>query len=287
MPDLRFVCQNFEICQNWVNGFLTKEFPIKYGVLQGSVLGLTLFLLFIDDLLGQLHTSNLGIPMKSFFLSVLAFADDVTLIALKTEKFQRLLNICDSWAKRNGMIFGLDKCFVLVFNSKSKKPEDLPSFYLKGPDHKQYRIASHYPEKSEELYLGFNTSDLITGTKIDDISVHLHSLIPNFRNKPTQSSLNEFVPKFNRTRHGTHQLCPDKSILTPTISMRIYKTLQRSTLLYAIEFCDWDVDQIRKIECLQASALRTHLDSDLQCPQPILRLVAGVEPFEARRDFHV
>ena len=92
---------------------------------------------------------------------------------------------------------------------------------------------------------------------------------------------------FDKSVQRRHQLFPDKSILTPTISIRIYKTLQRSIFLYALEFCDWDVDQIRKIEVLQAKALRCHLDSDLQCPQSVLRLVSGVEPIEARRDFHV
>ena len=65
-----------------VNGYLTRNFPIESGVLQGSVLGPTLFLLFIDDLLDELQTSTLGIPMWDFVLSVLAFADDITLLSL-------------------------------------------------------------------------------------------------------------------------------------------------------------------------------------------------------------
>ena len=87
-------------------------------------------------------------------------------------------------------------------------------------------------------------------------------------------------------RHGTSQLCRNKAILTPSISTRLYKTLQRSTLLYLIEFGDWDIDQIRVLETLQAKALRTCLNSDLQCPQAILRLFSGVEPIMARRDLH-
>ena len=85
-------------------------------------------------------------------------------------------------------------------------------------------------------------------------------------------------------RHGTHQLCSNKAILTPSISTRLYKTLQRSTLLYGMEIADWDLDQIHELETLQAKALRTCLNADLQCPQACLRLFSGIEPLEARRD---
>ena len=90
-----------------------------------------------------------------------------------------------------------------------------------------------------------------------------------------------------RARHATNQLCPEREILTPTISIRLYKSLQRSTLLYAIELMDWDLDQVRDLETLQAKAIRFHLDLDLQCPKATVRLISGVEPFEARIDLHV
>ena len=167
-----------------VNGYLTRNFPIESGVLQGSVLGPTLFLLFIDDLLDELQTSTLGIPMLDFVLSVLAFADDVTLLSLAKKNLQEHFNICGRWAKRNGMLFGLDKCFVLVFNSKSKKPQELPSFYLPGIDNKPHPLPSFFPDKNDELYLGYNPTDLITRTKIDESSVRPLSQMPNFRKKP-------------------------------------------------------------------------------------------------------
>ena len=160
-----------------VNGMITKEFPIKTGVLQGSVLGPTLFLLFIDDLLEKLHKSNLGIPMLDFVISVLAYADDITLLSLSVDNLQCLLNICESWRKSNEMTFGLDKCFILVFNSRSKKLEHLPSLYLQGPDGKPHRLVSNYPEKSKELYLGFNPTDLIARSKIDEENIQPHILV--------------------------------------------------------------------------------------------------------------
>ena len=108
-----------------INDVTTERFPIYSGVLQGSVLGPTLFLLFLDDLLDELHESKLGISMGRFALSVLAYADDVTLLSIDQGNLQRLLDICCSWSIKNGMTFGFDKCFAVVFNSRSKKLDDL------------------------------------------------------------------------------------------------------------------------------------------------------------------
>ena len=103
------------------NGMMTRWFSISTGILQGSVLGPTLFILFIDDLLEELHKTNLGISFYNLILPVLAYADDITLMALRARELQKLLDICSIWTFNNGMIFAVDKCIVVVFNSISKK----------------------------------------------------------------------------------------------------------------------------------------------------------------------
>ena len=268
-----------------VNELSTRTFPINTGVLQGSVLGPTLFLLFLDDLLEDLHKSELGISMGEFTLSGLAYADDVTVLSLTNTNLQRLLNICSSWALKNGMTFGLDKCFAVVFNSTVKNPATLPTFSL-GVEPDSYQLPSFYPENAPDLYLGFNITDRVARTKLTCSKKLPHSLVPKYRLKPNSAYLKLITSRFVRARHGTSQLCTNKAILTPSISTRLYKTLQRSTLLYLIGFGDWDIDQIRALETLQAKALRTCLNSDLQYPQAILRLFSGVEPIVARRDRH-
>ena len=268
-----------------VNGLSTRTFPINSGVLQGSVLGPTLFLLFLDDLLEELHKSELGILMGEFILSVLAFADDVTVLSLSDTNLQHLLNICSAWASTNRKTFGLDKCFAVVLNSRTKNSATLPTFLL-GVKPDSHQLTTFYPENAPDLYLGFNITDRIARTKLDSSEKLPHSLVPIYRLKPNSVYLKLIKSRFMRARHGTSQLCTNKAILTPSISTRLYKTLQRSTLLYLIEFGDWDIDQIRVLETLQAKALRTCLNSDLQCPQAILRLFSGVEPIMARRDLH-
>ena len=130
-------------------------------------------------------------------------------------------------------------------------------------------------------------TDQVARTKIDIRSRLPCSVVPNYRRKPNQAYLKLIKSRFLRARQGTCLLCPNKRILTPNISTRLYKTLQRSTLLYGIEIADWDINQIRELEILQAKALRSCLNFDLQCPQALVRLFSGVEPIEARRDLHV
>ena len=145
-----------------VNNMMTRSVQINSEVLQGSVLGPILFLMFIDDLLEELHDSRLGIPLADFVLTVLAYADDITLLSLQAARLQHLLDICNNWSKKNGMTFSLDKSFVVAFNSRSKKPSGLPIFYL-GKN----KLTTTFPEKTKETYLGFNITDRVAKTKID------------------------------------------------------------------------------------------------------------------------
>ena len=54
--------------------------------------------------------------MGSLKISALGFADDIVLISDNIENMQKLLDICDSWAKKNLMEFNEIKCKAMVFN---------------------------------------------------------------------------------------------------------------------------------------------------------------------------
>ena len=95
-----------------LEGFLSPEFTINRGVLQGSKLGPILFNLFVNDLLVGLNSSKLGASIGPVHIAALGFADDIVLITDKPWKLQQLLNICQSWATKNIMAFNTSKCKV-------------------------------------------------------------------------------------------------------------------------------------------------------------------------------
>ena len=214
-----------------VNGLSTRTFPINSGVLQGSVLGPTLFLQFLYDLLEELHKSELGISMGEFILSVLAYADDVTVLSLTDANLQQLLNICSAWASKNGMIFGLDKCFAVVFNSGTKNSATLPTFCL-GVKSDSYQVTTFFPENAPDIYLGFNIADRVARTKLDCSKKFSHSLFPNYKLKrnsvylkliTSRSCAHDMVhPNFAQTK--LYLLQPSLLAFTKPSSALIYCT---------------------------------------------------------------
>jgi len=51
---------------------------------------------------------------KNWVYSVIIYADDIILIAYNMQQLQRLLDICTSWATKNTIKYGTDKCYYLA-----------------------------------------------------------------------------------------------------------------------------------------------------------------------------
>ncbi len=60
---------------------ILQWFDISSGIRQGDSLSPTLFGLFINDIISEVKTLNLGVNINDIIISILTFADDIGIIA--------------------------------------------------------------------------------------------------------------------------------------------------------------------------------------------------------------
>lgn len=113
-----------------IQNYLSEELPIHYGVPQGSILGPTVFLIFINDL------CNLKIPNGS----IITYADD-TAITVSSDSWDQLhseaqqsFDLVFRWLRSHTLTLNISKTkfipFSLRINSQPKKLHNYQSSFL-------------------------------------------------------------------------------------------------------------------------------------------------------------
>ena len=108
-----------------LNGVFTEEFESKKGVAQGNNLSPTLSSIYINSLLEELHNSKIGVnlnlnPTKSDMINVLAYADDIVLLAETPNELKQLLKIVENWCKTWQINVNTSKMKIIHFRQKGK-----------------------------------------------------------------------------------------------------------------------------------------------------------------------
>ena len=75
-----------------INYALSEQIETISGVRQNSILGLLLFLIFIN-----------GPPSETPLTEIFGFADDFTLVRVNQEELKRSVEVIESWCDRNHM----------------------------------------------------------------------------------------------------------------------------------------------------------------------------------------
>ena len=246
-----------------VDGFLSPEFKINRGVLQGSKLGPVLFNLFINDLLEELNNSNNGATIGLIHIAALGFADDIVLISDSPTKLQHLLDMCYAWAQRNNMAFNTSKCKVMTF--------------FGAPAHTSFSLGSAVLEEVQTYkYLGITiTSRYVTNLFKDHFTLIIEKA------KSVAASIRNYG--FSRDGFRTET------------TIKLYKLLVRPIL----EFCAQSLTYAsysqpynpqtlsrfaKKLEHTQTQLLKSLVNSPKSASPAIVRLFCGIEPIACRKE---
>ena len=94
----------------WVRwgGARSDIFSIVNGTSQGSIVSPDLWSVYLDPLIKQLRELGVGCHVGDLFMGVLAYADDLVLLAPNRAAAEQMLSLCESWALNNNVFFSTD-----------------------------------------------------------------------------------------------------------------------------------------------------------------------------------
>lgn len=186
-------------CKVRVEGELSETFEVETGVRQGDGLSPLLFNIAIEDALQMTRQTNLGIKVGSN-INVLAFADDVTLLAETKEDLEQLTSIFIQETVQMGLVINDEKTKYIHFE---RGDHPLTEFNSEG---------HRFEEVDQFKYLGV----LISNKNCEG---------PEIVNRITLA---------NRCMFACNRILSSK-VISQRTKIRIYHTIIRPVLLYGAE----------------------------------------------------
>ena len=92
-----------------LNGKLTEWFDVSCGLKQGCSLSSILFNLYFNDLIIKINSLDIGIEINGEKVCILAYADDVVLLAENENELQVLMNELNIWCEQNKLEVNVSK----------------------------------------------------------------------------------------------------------------------------------------------------------------------------------
>ncbi len=144
-----------------LNETYTDWFDTTSGVKQGDSLSLTLFGIYMNDLIAELNSYDLGVKLGDIKISIL-FNHDIVLITDSVRNLQRMLNVVNNWCPKWRLTVNKDKTKVVHF----RKPQQPRTQYVFKYGIDVLEIVDKYKYLGTVLneYLNFNvTADVRAG----------------------------------------------------------------------------------------------------------------------------
>jgi len=131
---IAFWYSNQQMCVRWQTN-LSDSFKIFNGVRQGGILSPFLFRFYIRGLIDRVTKLNVGCNYFGTNVNLLAYADDLVLLAPSWQGLQNLLCVTEEAADQINMTFNTKKTVCMVFNPCNKRKvicSSFPVFKLTG-----------------------------------------------------------------------------------------------------------------------------------------------------------
>ena len=115
----------------WLN-VISAFFTVSNGVRQGGIMSPLLYNVFMDDLSKELVKSKVGCYIGNMCINHLMYADDSVLLAPSPYALQKLIGICEQYAKNNEVVYNSKKTVCMVIKSKKLRDVAIPDITLNG-----------------------------------------------------------------------------------------------------------------------------------------------------------
>ncbi|CAF1069867.1 unnamed protein product [Brachionus calyciflorus] len=103
-----------------LNGVFSKMFKIYCGVKQGGVLSAYLFNIFINDIIESCLKLNVGALINKLNVSIITYADDLSLMSPSDAHLQLMLDECSEYSKKWKIKFNPTKSKIVNFSTKKR-----------------------------------------------------------------------------------------------------------------------------------------------------------------------
>lgn len=221
------------------DGILSELFLITVGVKQGGILSPALFHAFIDGLIYECTSENIGAIFNKINVCIIVYADDIILMSSVDTHLQKLLNICDSYSELWRLKFNASKSNIMEFGTQFFEDS---SFYLNN---------ILIPKVDSIIYLG---------VKIDNKM--------NFSGTSTE--------KFGNVQKAVYSLSflgLKPNSISPQLQSFVYKTYCLSQFTYGLETTVLNCETRNYLNICQNNILRQilglhkfcHMSNILKC----------------------
>ena len=210
-------------CQVKIGGLVSEAFIALQGIHQGAPCSMFNYEIFNNELLEFLQAVQPANKICDLVINTMAYADDVTVIAMSKATLQSLFNIADDYSRQWQFEYNPKKCKILVYG-KDVNPEN-------------------------NAYLGNN--------KLSEVDMEPHLgvvLAKDFRYE--NEYIKQRIVTCNAINFGIQSLGSYIVPVNPRVASKLHHSLTIPKLCYGVEILDISEVALEQMETFQSKCAK-------------------------------